>query len=75
MPVKASSKWPYDLDAASIFKTALATARRTRTSEDYRAAADWATKAAAEALYGDKETYWVQADELNAMADALLKGS
>jgi hypothetical protein len=74
MPAKSSSKWPYDIDAAAIFKTALTTARRTRKSEDYRTAADWANKAAAEAPYGSKENYWVQADELNAMADALLKG-
>lgn len=68
-----TSRSPYNIDAASVFKTALATARRTRKHEDYRAAADWAAKAAAEAPYGGQENYWVQADELNAMADALLK--
>jgi hypothetical protein len=73
MSARSSSKAPYDIDAVAIFKTALATARRTRKSEDYRVAADWANKAAAEASYGNKETYWVQADELNAMAEALRK--
>jgi hypothetical protein len=67
------SKNLYDIDAGALFKTALATARLTRKSDDYRAAADWANKAAAEAPYGSKETYWVQADELNAMADVLKK--
>lgn len=67
MPARTS----YDLDAASIFKTALATARRTRTSVNYRTAAQWADKAAAEAPYGSKESFWIQADELNAMANAL----
>ncbi len=57
--------------AASIFKTALATARRTRKRDDYRVAAQWANKAAAEAPYGGKEGYWSQADELYAMADSL----
>lgn len=59
------------IDAASIFRTALATARSTRTSADYQAAADWANKAAMEAPYGSKENYWAQAEELNAMANTL----
>jgi hypothetical protein len=66
-----SSRTPYDIDAAAIFKTALATARRTRKSDDYREAAHWANKAAAEASYDSKENYWVQAEELKAMADTL----
>jgi hypothetical protein len=66
-----SSKTPYDIDAAAIFKTALDTARRARKSDDYRTAAHWANEAAAEAPYGSKENYWVQAEELNAMADTL----
>ncbi len=59
------------MTAASVFEVALATARRTRVSSDYREAARRAGDAAGEAPYGDKETYWLQADELNAMADVL----
>jgi len=68
-----SSRSPYAVDAAAIFKMALATARRTRKSDDYRAAAHWANEAAVKAPYGSKENYWTQAEELNAMADTLKK--
>lgn len=61
----------YDLSAAAVFKTALATARRTHKSDDYRAAAHWARQAAADATYRGKADYWSQVIELSVTADTL----
>jgi hypothetical protein len=71
MPTKALKNQDRVFGAAAIFKTALATARSTRKKDDYLAAARWANEAAKEAAYGSKESYWIQADELKAMAATL----